>query len=101
MAANPPDVTTDFLPSRIPSQEAALCSHCPDPSDRNRETATRVAAGSIARKFLEEFGIKVGSFVENIGGIYQKKNFAETLFQNKIRKDFKRISYATKPEDKH
>jgi len=28
-----------------------------------RETAARVAVGSIARRFLEEFGITVGSFV--------------------------------------
>ncbi|MDP3147546.1 MAG: chorismate synthase [Ignavibacteria bacterium] len=48
-----------------------------------RETAARVAVGSIARRFLEEFGIKIGSFVESIGGIYPKKNFAEELFNNK------------------
>ncbi len=47
-----------------------------------RETAARVAVGSIARKFLEEFGIRVGSFVESIGGIYPKQNFAEELFNN-------------------
>ena len=34
-----------------------------------RETAARVAASSIAKKILEEFGIKIGSFVESIGGI--------------------------------
>ena len=39
-----------------------------------RETAARVAAGSIARKFLEEFGITIGSYVESIGGIYSKNN---------------------------
>ena len=51
-----------------------------------RETAARVAVGSIARRFLEEFGISVGSFVESIGGIYPSKNFSEELFNNK--KDF-------------
>lgn len=50
-----------------------------------RETAARVAAGSIARKFLSEFGISVGSYVECIGGIYSRSNFLEKLFQNKIR----------------
>ncbi len=35
-----------------------------------RETAARVAACSVARKFLEEFNISIGSFVESIGGIY-------------------------------
>jgi chorismate synthase len=63
-----------------------------------RETAARVAAGSVARKFLEIFGIQVGSFVESIGGIYPKKNFAETLFQNKIRKDFTAWSIAKKAD---
>lgn len=34
-----------------------------------RETAARVAVGAIARKFLSEFGIQVGSYVTEIGGI--------------------------------
>ena len=49
-----------------------------------RETAARVAACSIARKFLGEFGIQIGSFVESIGGIYAKENFSEKLLLNKI-----------------
>ncbi len=53
-----------------------------------RETASRVVAGSIARKLLEEFGITIGSFVESIGGIYPNKNFAEKLFNNAIPRDF-------------
>jgi len=40
-----------------------------------RETAARVAACSVAKRFLEEFGIYVGSYVESIGGIYQKNDF--------------------------
>ncbi len=64
-----------------------------------RETAARVAAGSIARKFLEEFGIKVGSFIESIGGVYANQNFAETLFQNKIRKDFNAWRLAKKADE--
>ena len=63
-----------------------------------RETATRVAAGSVARKFLEEFGILVGSFVESIGGIYPDKNFIDSLFNNKIRKDFNAWSLANKAD---
>jgi len=51
-----------------------------------RETAARVAVGAIARRLLEEFGITIGSFVESIGGIYPKKNFADELFTNP--KDF-------------
>lgn len=53
-----------------------------------RETAARVAAGSIARKFLEEFEITIGSFVESIGGIYPESNFAEKLFSNSLPKNF-------------
>lgn len=53
-----------------------------------RETAARVAAGTIARKFLEEFGIAVGSFVESIGGIYPKKNMLTNLLENKLVKNF-------------
>jgi len=53
-----------------------------------RETAARVAACSIARIFLEEFGISIGSYVESIGGIYSKKAFAQTLFSNELKKDF-------------
>ncbi len=45
-----------------------------------RETAARVAATAIAKKFLEELGIHVGSYVESIGGIYPKENFVNKLF---------------------
>ncbi|MFB3058035.1 MAG: chorismate synthase, partial [Ignavibacteriaceae bacterium] len=64
-----------------------------------RETAARVAAGSIARKFLEEFGIKVGSFIESIGGVYANKIFTKTLIQNKIRKDFNAWRLAKKADE--
>ncbi len=46
-----------------------------------RETAARVAVGSVARKFLELFGIKVGSFVENIGGIFPSENLGRELLE--------------------
>ena len=45
-----------------------------------RETAARVAVGSIARTFLKEFGISVGSFVESIGGVYSKEKNSNNLF---------------------
>jgi len=48
-----------------------------------RETAARVAAGCIARIFLEQFGIRIGSYVESIGGIYSSKNHFEQLLSNK------------------
>ena len=47
-----------------------------------RETAARLAAGSVARKFLQEFGIFVGSFVESIGGIYSSSNYLSQLVHN-------------------
>jgi chorismate synthase len=50
-----------------------------------RETAARVAAGSVARKLLEVFGISVGSFVESLGGIYSKQMFLKKLLENKIK----------------
>lgn len=53
-----------------------------------RETAARVAACSVARRFLEEFGITVGSFVESIGGIYPKENYADVLFNNQVKENF-------------
>jgi chorismate synthase len=34
-----------------------------------RETAARVAAGSVARRLLEEFGIDIGSHLVSLGGI--------------------------------
>ncbi len=53
-----------------------------------RETAARVAACSIARRFLSEFGIEIGSYVESIGGIFAKDRFSKKLFGNKISKSF-------------
>ena len=47
-----------------------------------RETAARVAAGTVARKFLEEFGISIGSFVESIGGVYSSENYFSQLIKN-------------------
>ena len=37
-----------------------------------RESAARVAAGSVARRFLEEFGVEVHGHVTCIGGIHAK-----------------------------
>ena len=34
-----------------------------------RETATRVAAGGLARKFLGEFGVEIFSFTQSIGSV--------------------------------
>lgn len=40
----------------------------------SRETAARVAAGAAARRFLEEFSIKIRSRVTNIGGVAARQN---------------------------
>lgn len=53
-----------------------------------RETAARVAACSIARIFLNEFNISIGSYVESIGGIYPQNSFTQKLFDNKLNKNF-------------
>ncbi len=48
-----------------------------------RETAVRVAVGSVAKALLAEFGIKVGGFVTELGGIsaVTPQEPAETLWQ--------------------
>ena len=48
-----------------------------------RETAARVAACSVARRLLNQFGIEVGSYVESIGGIFSKENYTNRLFDDK------------------
>jgi len=63
-----------------------------------RETAARVAAGTIARKFLEEFGISFGSYVESIGGIYSSGDFLQDLLMNKTSKNFSAWQIAVKAD---
>jgi chorismate synthase len=41
-----------------------------------RETAARVAAGAVARKFLAEFGISVDSYVVSIGSVAMKDDIS-------------------------
>ncbi|KAF0152120.1 MAG: chorismate synthase [Ignavibacteria bacterium] len=53
-----------------------------------RETAARVSAASVAKMFLEELGISIGSFVESIGGVYPKQNFVDKLFACKLPDKF-------------
>ncbi len=63
-----------------------------------RETAARVAAGSVARKFLEEFGISVGSYVESIGNVFPENNFLNKLLDNKLPKNFDAWNLALKAD---
>ncbi|MCK7517369.1 MAG: hypothetical protein MZV64_06425 [Ignavibacteriales bacterium] len=44
--------------------------------------------GTVARKFLENFGISVGSYVESIGGIHSKKKYLNNLLMNKTPNNF-------------
>lgn len=52
-----------------------------------RETAARVAGSTIAKRFLEEFEITVGSFVESIGNEYPNKSMLTKLLENKLPKN--------------
>lgn len=63
-----------------------------------RETAARVAAGTIARKLLEDFGISIGSYVESIGGIYPENNFSVKLFSNSLSSNFSAKSISDKAD---
>lgn len=63
-----------------------------------RETAARVAAGSIAMRLLEEFNIHIGSFVESIGGIFPAQNMGDKIYKNKIRKDFNAADLSVKAD---
>lgn len=47
-----------------------------------RDTAARVAACSVARVFLKEFGISIGSYVESIGGILPNIDTYNNLLNN-------------------
>lgn len=47
-----------------------------------RETAARVAAGALAKRLLEEFGINIASWVTNIGGVaWEPKKRDLSLFK--------------------
>lgn len=63
-----------------------------------RETAARVAACSIFRILLEQFGIEVGSFVESIGNVYPSKNYLNDLLENNVTKNYSANSVAKKAD---
>ena len=48
-----------------------------------RETTARVAAGSICRKLLAQFGIRVGSYVTEIGGV--AADLADLSLEERLR----------------
>ncbi|MCS7308136.1 MAG: chorismate synthase [Aquificaceae bacterium] len=49
-----------------------------------RETAGRVAVGAVCKKFLEEFGIKIGSYVISIGGLKPDVEEADLLKRHQL-----------------
>ncbi|HEX3073043.1 MAG TPA: chorismate synthase, partial [Ignavibacteriales bacterium] len=59
-----------------------------------RETAARVAAGSVAMQFLKQFGIEVGSYVESLGGIYSKESYLDKLLNGNIKNGFSAFALA-------
>lgn len=63
-----------------------------------RETAARVAACSIFRCLLEEFGISVGSYVESIGGVYSNANYIRDLLENRLPVKFLAKSISSKAD---
>lgn len=63
-----------------------------------RETAARVAGSTIAKRFLEEFGIQVGSFVESIGDIYPENGMLQKLYNNKLPKNLTAQKLADKAD---
>ena len=51
-----------------------------------RETAMRVALGSVCRKFIEEFGIQVGSRVVQIHNVKDKTEIGKNISPNELSK---------------
>lgn len=66
-----------------------------------RETAIRVASCSVARRFLEEFGIKVYSWVTEIGGVASENSaFNGSLYyQNRKNANWSLEDTFSKTED--
>lgn len=49
-----------------------------------RETVARVAAGAVAKRILEEYGIEVFAYTINLGGISASRRDLEFIFQNTL-----------------
>ena len=64
-----------------------------------RETASRVAAGAVAKLLLDQFDIKVGSFVESIGGEYANPELINKLFSNVLFNEYGNAAELLKKED--
>lgn len=49
-----------------------------------RETAVRVVAGSLAKQLLGQYGVKISSFVESIGGISGSGDLYDRLMKKEV-----------------
>ncbi|RLG11427.1 chorismate synthase [Candidatus Pacearchaeota archaeon] len=49
-----------------------------------RETVARVAAGAVAKRILEEYGIEVFAYTIALGGIEAKERNLDVIFQNHL-----------------
>jgi chorismate synthase len=64
-----------------------------------RDTAARVAACSVARVFLKEFGIYIGSYVESIGGIFSNTDTYSNLLNNDFEENDSIIEISSKADN--
>lgn len=49
-----------------------------------RETVARVAAGAVAKRVLEEYGIEVHAYTINLGGVEAKERDLNFIYQNRL-----------------
>ncbi|MEO2153509.1 MAG: chorismate synthase [Aquificota bacterium] len=63
-----------------------------------RETAARVAVGAICKRFLEEFGIKIGSYVRVLGG-YSVKEMPLDLWSRHLKAEQSEVRIPNPLED--
>ncbi len=63
-----------------------------------RETAARVAVGAICKKFLSEFGIKIGSYVRVLGG-YKVKEMPLDLWSRHLKAELSEVRIPNPLED--
>jgi len=63
-----------------------------------RETAMRVAIGSLCKKFLEEFNIKIGSYVVSLGG-YKVREMPLDLWSRHLKAEQSELRIPNPLED--
>jgi chorismate synthase len=65
-----------------------------------RETAARVAVGAVCKKFLAEFGIKIGSYVKVLGG-YKVKEMPVDLWSRHLKAEQSEVRIPNPLEDNY